>query len=68
MRGIIRYLRDHDGELVRSLDDKRRAKFWLEPSGEHVREHQAFRAIFSGDLIRIPDGLFGINQSWRAKP
>jgi hypothetical protein len=60
-------LRDHDGRLVRSLDDKRRPKFWLAPSGEHVREHQAFLAIFSGDLVRIPDGFFGVNQTWKAK-
>jgi hypothetical protein len=67
-RGIVKYCRINDGRLVRSLADKRRVKFWLEPGGIPVREIQAHRAIFFGELTREPDGFFGVNQTWRAKP
>jgi hypothetical protein len=42
-------------------------EFWLAPDGIRVREHQAFLAIFSGELTREPDGFFGVNQTWKAK-
>ncbi len=67
-RGIIRYCQRNGGRLVKSLADKRRVEFYLEPGGIRVREHQAFLAIFSGELIREPDGFFGNSQAWTWRP
>jgi hypothetical protein len=67
-RGIIKYCRSNNGRLVKSLADKRRVEFRLEPDGIRVRPHQAHVAIFSGELVRERDGFFGVNQTWRAKP
>ena len=50
-RGIIQHCRSDNGRLVKSLADKRRAEFWLEPDGIRVREFQAHRAIFSGEAM-----------------
>ena len=67
-RGIIKYCRSNNGRLVKSLADKRRVEFWLEPDGIRVRSHQAHVAIFSGELVRERDGFFGNSQSWVVKP
>ena len=68
-QGIVKYCRGNNGgRLVKSLADKRRVEFWLEPDGIRVREFPAHRAIFSGELVRQDDGLFGNSQSWKAKP
>ena len=68
VRGIIKYCRSNKGRLVKSLADKRRVEFWLEPDGIRVRPHQAHVAIFSGELVSERDGFFGNSQSWVAKP
>jgi hypothetical protein len=69
VRGIVRYCRGNSGRrLVKSLADKRRVEFRLEPDGIRVRSHQAHVAIFSGELVRERDGFFGNSQSWVVKP
>jgi hypothetical protein len=64
---IIRYCRNNDGRLVKSLGDKRRVEFWLAPDGIQVRPHHALTAIFTGELERENDGFFGASQTWKVR-
>jgi hypothetical protein len=66
-RGIIKPCRA-GARLVKSLGERGRVVFWLEPNGIKIRPHQAYVAIFSGELTRANDGMFGCDQTWVAKP